>query len=124
MNNEFIIKKCPKCGAVIRVIEGMDRDFLCCGEKMITMQANTSDGAVEKHKPEVTVEDGKVKVVVNHVMDDAHYIEWIAISVPNEREKVVKLKPGEKAEVEFCYIPGSTIYAYCNLHGLWKTDVV
>ena len=36
----------------------------------------------------------------------------------------IKLYPEEgPAEARFKYIPKSTIYAYCNKHGLWKKDV-
>ena len=33
------------------------------------------------------------------------------------------LEIGKEAKVTFKYIPGSTLYAYCNKHGLWKKDV-
>ena len=32
--------------------------------------------------------------------------------------------PGSDAVAKFPYVPGSTLYSYCNKHGLWKTDVV
>ena len=41
----------------------------------------------------------------------------------HDEEYTVKLEPEEKAEARFKYIPNSTLYAYCNKHGLWKTDV-
>ena len=30
---------------------------------------------------------------------------------------------GEDAEVTFKYKPGAMLYAYCNKHGLWVTEV-
>ena len=66
--------------------------------------------------------DDKVKVVVNHVMDDDHYIEWICLE-GNDTEITVKLKPGQKAEVMFPYINSATLYAYCNKHGLWENKI-
>lgn len=123
MNEEYIIKKCPVCGAVIRVLKGKGDSITCCGELMVDCVPNTVDAAVEKHKPEVVVDGDKVNVTVNHVMEDDHYIEWISISVPGKKEKVIYLKPGEVAKVSFCYIPGSKVYAYCNKHGLWMTEV-
>ena len=123
MNEEYIIKKCPVCGAVIRVLKGKGDSITCCGELMVDCVPNTVDAAVEKHKPEVVVDGDKVNVTVNHVMEDDHYIEWISISVPGKREKVIYLKPGDVAKTTFCYIPGSKVYAYCNKHGLWMTEV-
>ena len=123
MNEEYIIKRCPVCGAVIRVLKGKDDSITCCGEWMVDCVPNTVDAAVEKHKPEVVVDGDKVNVTVNHVMEDDHYIEWISISVPGKREKVIYLKPGEVATASFCHIPGSKVYAYCNKHGLWMTEV-
>ncbi len=92
MNEEYIVKKCPVCGAVIRVLKGKGDSITCCGELMVDCVPNTVDAAVEKHKPEVVVDGDKINVTVNHVMEDDHYIEWISISVPGKREKVIYLK--------------------------------
>ena len=80
MNEEYIVKKCPVCGAVIRVLKGKGDSITCCGELMVDCVPNTVDAAVEKHKPEVVVDGDKINVTVNHVMEDDHYIEWISIS--------------------------------------------
>ena len=32
------------------------------------------------------------------------------------------LKPGDKPEADFHLVEHGTVYAYCNLHGLWKTE--
>ena len=40
-----------------------------------------------------------------------------------KKEETVMLSPEKVAEARFEYIPGSTLYAYCNKHGLWKTVV-
>ena len=43
--------------------------------------------------------------------------------VSDEKECTVYLKSSENAEATFHYIPGSTLYAYCNKHSLWKKEV-
>ena len=101
---------CDECG------------IICCGEQMNKVVPNSVDAAIEKHIPEYTVEGEKILVKVNHVMEEDHYIEWISM-VSDKKECTVYLTPGEVAEAKFHYIPGSTIYAYCNKHGLWKKDV-
>ena len=47
---------------------------------------------------------------------------WIA-QVTEDKTTRVKLYPEQSTETRFPYIKGSTIYAYCNLHGLWKTEL-
>lgn len=123
MNEEYIIKKCNSCGTTIRVLKNNCDSLTCCGELMVECVPNTVDAAVEKHKPEVVIDGDKINVTVNHVMEDDHYIEWISISIPGKREKVVYLNPGDVAKATFCYVPGSKVYAYCNKHGLWMTEV-
>ena len=57
-------------------------------------------------------------------MIDAHYIEWIAIETTNGSQKKI-LKPGEEPKAEFLLADGEKFvaaYAYCNLHGLWKSE--
>ena len=125
MSKELIIKRCEKCGATVKVINDCNCNgcgIVCCDEPMKELVPNSVDAAVEKHVPNYTVDGDKIIVTVNHVMEDEHYIEWIAMC-SKEQECTKYLKPGDEATVTFKYVPGSTIYAYCNKHGLWKNDV-
>lgn len=125
MNNELIIKKCNSCGAVVKVINDCNCPncgIVCCGEQMKVVTPNSVDAAVEKHVPVYEVKEDRIYVTVNHVMEEEHYIEWISI-VSEGRECITYLKPGIEAKTHFKYIPGSTLYAYCNKHELWKTEV-
>lgn len=94
----------------------------CPGMKELV--ANTTDAAQEKHVPAVTRENGKVHVQVGsveHPMLEEHHIEWIALE--SEGRLVFKyLKPGDKPVADFCDAASGTVYEYCNLHGLWKTE--
>ncbi len=119
---ELVLKKCLKCKAVIEVLEDKGCETFCCGEEMKKIIPNSVDAAIEKHVPNYEVNDNKILVKVNHVMEDNHYIEWIAICSDNKTCKRF-FKPGEIAEAKFEYIPGSIIYAYCNTHGLWSKVV-
>jgi len=40
-----------------------------------------------------------------------------------DEECTKHFEPGETAEAEFKYVPGSKVYAYCNKHGLWMKEV-
>lgn len=125
-NKELLVKKCLKCGATVKVTEDCNCEgcgITCCGEPMKVMVPNTEEAAVEKHKPTYEIVDDQLVVKVNHVMDDEHYIEWISV-VFDDKEITRYLKPGDKPILK-CYHheKGTKIYAYCNKHGLWKTEV-
>ena len=50
-----------------------------------------------------------------------HHIEWIAL-VDDDKVELKYLKPGEEPKAEFAEVKAGTVYAYCNLHGLWKAE--
>ena len=55
-------------------------------------------------------------------MLDNHYIEWVAIET-NKGFALKHLKPGEEPMSEFALADDKglvAVYAYCNLHSLWK----
>ena len=115
MEKELVIKKCSKCNTLIEVIKDCNCDnciIKCCGEEMIELVPNSVDAAFEN----------RIIVTVNHVMEENHFIEWIAMSSNN---KIIKkfLLPNEKASAIFPYVKGSKIYSFCNKHGLWAKDV-
>ncbi len=120
--------KCAKCGNMITYLEKDACDVKCCGEPMVEVVANTSDGAGEKHVPVITVDGNKVTVAVGeveHPMMDAHYIQWITLETEQGRQRKI-LNPGEKPVAEFALVEGDkavAAYEYCNLHGLWKAEV-
>ena len=111
MKNELVIKKCNKCGAIVKVIEDCNCEgcgIVCCGEPMQVMVPNSVDAAVEKHVPTYEVVDNELVVKVNHVMEKEHFIEWIAL-VKENKEYTVKLYPEQEAEARFPYIKGATL---------------
>lgn len=125
MRENVIFYRCPICGNIIRVIDGNIKRIVCCGKTMNEMIANTTDAAVEKHVPVYEKVDGEIVVrvgTVEHPMEKEHYIMWIA-QVIEGRIIEAKLYPEQSTETRFPYIPGSTLYAYCNKHGLWKARV-
>lgn len=117
--------KCNVCGNLIELIEGSNENIVCCNEVMNIVTVNSTEASGEKHVPIYEILDNKIKVSVGsviHPMEENHYIKWIALV--SEKKTIKKyLKPGENPVVKFPYIQGSTIYAYCNLHSIFKTDV-
>ena len=125
MKNELVIKKCKSCGAMVKVLKDCTCEncgIKCCGEEMEILVPNSVEASLEKHIPTYEKVEDEIFVKVNHPMDKEHYIEWITL-VKDNKEYTVNLYPEQNAECRFKYIPGSTIYAYCNKHGLWKKDV-
>ena len=98
---------------------------MCCGQKMTEIIPGTTDAAVEKHVPVYQVEGNLVKVQVGsmeHPMLPEHFIEWVSLQTKQGNQRKA-LFPGDKPEVCFAICEGDqveTVYAYCNLHGLWK----
>ena len=94
-------------------------------EPMQEVIPGTTDAAVEKHVPVAAVDGNKVVVTVGsveHPMTPAHYIEWIAIKT--KRGVALRtLEPETPPKAEFTLEDGDElvdVYAYCNLHSLWK----
>ena len=125
MKKEFTIKTCVKCGATVEVLKDCSCDncgIKCCGQEMKTIVPNSVECSIEKHKPVYEVAENYIVAKVPHVMEEEHYIEWIAI-VSEKVQGRKSFKAGEEAKAIFPYIKGSKIYAYCNKHGLWETVV-
>jgi superoxide reductase len=92
---------------------------------MTELVPGTVDAAVEKHVPSYEVKDNVVYVTVGeveHPMLDVHYIEWISLQTTSGNQRKV-LKPNDAPKAQFAILEGDkveAVYAYCNLHGLWK----
>ncbi len=125
MTERDAVYKCPTCGNIVEVRHAAAGELVCCGAPMVLLAANTEDAATEKHVPQVTrTEEGIMVRVgsVDHPMDDTHYIEWITL-VTDNKSKTVYLAPGDAPTALFSTTAEKvTAYAYCNLHGLWKSD--
>lgn len=119
--------RCKHCGQIIAIVKATGASILCCGEEMEEIIPGTVDASREKHIPVYEVENGKVKVTVGsveHPMTEPHYIEWIALETKKGNQRKV-LKPTDKPEVCFRICECDevvAVYAYCNLHGLWKAE--
>ncbi len=120
---EFYI--CKHCGNIITKLTDHHTPVSCCGEVMNKLLPNTTEAATEKHKPVIVMEDGHKYAVVGstvHPMTAEHYIEWIVVDY-GDHYRVHHLNPGDEPKVKLCKkCEVVDIYAYCNLHGLWKMD--
>ncbi len=116
--------RCEICGRIMEEVKG-GGPLTCCGQAMTELIPGTTDASLEKHVPVCTVEGNKVVVKVGaaeHPMLDAHYIEWVALET-NFGVQRRALAPGHAPEAWFALTENEkveAVYAYCNLHGLWK----
>ena len=118
---------CRTCGNLVHMINASGVPLMCCGKPMEELVPNTVEASGEKHLPAVAIEEGAVHVrvgSVEHPMADVHYIEWVYLQTENGGQ-FAYLNPGQEPKVSF--LLGNekpvAVYAYCNLHGLWMTEI-
>lgn len=116
---------CEHCKNIVTLIDDKGVPVFCCGQKMTELVANTTDAATEKHLPVVKVTDNKVIVnigVIDHPMTEEHLIEWIAVETSNGFQmKYLHAGDAPSAEFDIANEEILNVYAYCNLHSLWKS---
>ncbi len=118
---------CSVCGNVITKVNDSNVPVSCCGKMMNELVAGSVEASTEKHIPVYTTDNNKVFVMVGdveHPMQKEHYIQWIAIETDSGCQ-IKYLSPDEKPAASFCMSSQDkliAVYAYCNLHGLWKKE--
>ena len=119
---------CEVCGNIVEKVKDSKVPVMCCGSKMREIVPGEKDAAVEKHVPAV-YEDGKTVTVnvgsVDHPMAPEHYIEWVSLETKEGSQRKY-LTPGNDPKVTFTLAESDelvAVYAYCNLHGLWKAEI-
>lgn len=122
---EMKFYQCKVCGKIIAIVNETNVPTICCGSTMTELVPGSVDAAVEKHVPVVSRSGNLLKVSVGsveHPMTAEHYIQWISLQTKHGNQRKM-LKPNEKPVVTFALLDGDeveAVYAYCNLHGLWK----
>lgn len=115
---------CEESQALVLALQEVN-SLKCCDKEMEVLKAGTVDAAVEKHVPCVKREGNTLHVVVGeveHPMTEEHWIQMIAVE-QGDHLQVVTLHPNEAPKACFTVNDGPvTVYEFCNLHGLWKTE--
>ncbi len=100
--------------------------IMCCGEVMKPLDEKLQNGALEKHLPKLSYENGKLTVCVGevlHPMTEDHLIEFVYIKT-NTFDVFKKFEEGDVPQIEFAMEKQPcTVYAYCNLHGLFVASL-
>ena len=124
---EMKFYRCAHCGQIVAIVKKTGVPVICCGEPMKELIPGTTDAAAEKHVPSFEVKGDVVEVTVGsveHPMLEEHYIEWIAVQTKQGNQRK-SLEPGEPSKACFRICDGDeveAVYAYCNLHSLWKAE--
>lgn len=118
---------CEHCGNLVEVMNDAKVPMMCCGKKMTKLEPGTVEASHEKHIPVVKVEGNTVRVEVGsvaHPMAEEHSILWVYLQTDKGGQRK-DLAVGAEPVVTFALdneVP-EAVYAYCNLHGLWKTEL-
>ncbi len=116
---------CKHCGNIVGLIHNAGVPMICCKEKMSLLEPNTAEGSGEKHNPKVVLDKDKVHVTVGeaiHPKGEEHHIVWVYLQTDRGgHRKCIKI--GEEPVTDFILSDEkpTAVYAYCNIHGLWKT---
>ena len=118
---------CRRCGNLAELICDGGVPMSCSGQEMEPLRANTTEASGEKHLPVVSAQDGQVRVNVgsaSHPMTPEHLIQWVYLQTKRGAQRK-QLQPTDPPEVAFRLEDDQAVaaYAYCNLHGLWKTEL-
>ena len=119
--------RCSICGNMVGLIDDNGVPLVCCGNDMDELIPNTTEASTEKHLPAVTVSGDGMEVQVGavaHPMEEAHHIAFVYVETERGGQRK-SLSAGGAPAVKFAFDDDKpvAVYAYCNLHGLWKTDV-
>lgn len=115
---------CGLCGNVFAAVVPSGVVPSCCSQPMKKLVANTVDASHEHHLPHLVFHpDHLLEVnvgVVPHPMTDEHSIRFVAVETL-EGIEIRYLSPNDAPRVSFrLSSPPLAVYAYCNVHGLWK----
>jgi len=118
---------CELCGNLVDLIDNKGTPMSCCGQKMTALVPNTVEASTEKHLPDATVsgDDMTVQVgSVTHPMGAEHYIAFVYVETANgSQRKDLKIDAVPSCKFTFADDKPVAVYAYCNLHGMWKTEL-
>jgi len=119
--------RCTHCGNFVGKVIDNGIPLVCCGDPMEQVVPNTVEASFEKHLPVISFDDCCVEVNVgeaDHPMMEEHHIDFIYVETKNGGQRKTLAVDGAP-HARFCVVDDEVVavYAYCNLHGLWKTEV-
>ncbi|MEG0873125.1 MAG: desulfoferrodoxin family protein [Clostridia bacterium] len=125
---ELEVYICDICKNIVMFLQKSFGKLTCCNEPMRKILPNSVQADTKKHMP-IGVFDGDNIIVeigsIQHPMTEEHAIKWIYIVTDEGLAQKRDLNVGDipKAIFQIGNAKRIDIYAYCNLHGLWKSTV-
>lgn len=118
---------CSHCNNIASLVMDSGPPLVCCGEKMGVLVPNTVDASVEKHLPAVTLEGDTLTVQIGsvaHPMTQEHHISFIYVETEAGGQRK-RLDIGQEPVQKFTFVADKpkAVFAYCNLHGMWLTEL-
>ena len=144
---EIKFYRCLKCGNIVFMTNDSGVVPSCCGMSMELLEPKTHDSGEEKHVPVYEwckdkeecgasgAKEGsccKLKVKIGsipHPMEEEHHICFVALETTKGVQinhiggKGCKMDKGAVAKFYCKPHHAKAIYAYCNLHGMWKRSL-
>lgn len=122
-NGQFY--QCKDCETILFALHGKASHG--CGQELVLLPCNSGSGSKEKHMPVLDCENETLTVKVGsaaHRTIPEHYIHWIFVQTITGGQ-YAKLTAADLPEAHFriraCDVVA--VYAYCNLHGLWRAEL-
>ena len=94
---------CRKCGVIVGLVEGSLMPVVSVAESIVSVKIGSAE----------------------HPMTAAHHISWIYLQTQKGGQRRA-LTIDDKPEAKFALVDGDkpvAVFAYCNLHGLWVTEL-
>lgn len=130
VERELVFLTDQERNTILEVITGSVNAALPdCYKPFDRLEPNTSEGASEKHLPVIEKNKNHVTVKVGsvfHPMGEDHSISWICLCTSAGTVMRAWLSPDCEPVAHFTLEEGDepvAAYAYCNLHGFWKTTI-
>lgn len=125
MKKETSFYQCNSCNSVLLEMNGTISQN--CDHSLTALKADNIDAATEKHVPVVEYGQDILTVKVGeipHPMTSDHSILWIYVQTRGGGA-FVRLAPEDQPEARFKInsIDVVNVYAYCDIHGLWKANL-
>lgn len=109
---------------MVELIDNGGHSLTCCAQSMQLLTAKTEDQADEYHLPVITRRDGLLYVEVGkkpHPQSEDHQITCIVL-VTKQTVRRSDIKSNRSAATVFTDKDHGDVYAYCNVHGLYKVS--
>lgn len=108
---------CPVCGNVLFAMG--EAAIHCCGVALPPLEAEEGD---RDHAFALSEVDGGWYLESDHPMRKDHYLTFMA-QVSDFGVEITKLWPEQVPRASFLRRSGSTLYACCNRHGLFRLKI-